>query len=87
MNTRADELWRLIRFTKDATPKQITEWCKELNQILSQEGEMKCTRCSCSNTKENPVTKAPDPYASEIHDDDTDVWECASCREQSALDI
>lgn len=48
---------------------------------------MKCQSCGCSNTKENPVTKGPDPYASEIDDDETEVWECDNCRSDSAMDI
>jgi hypothetical protein len=28
-----------------------------------------------------------DPYASEINDDETEVWECMPCRMQSADDI
>ena len=48
---------------------------------------MKCEDCGCSNTKENPVTKGPDPFNDEINDDDTEVWECENCRSESALDI
>ena len=42
--------------------------------------------CECCLTADD-VTFEPDPFASEIHDDDTPVWMCASCREQSAWDI
>ena len=48
---------------------------------------MKCCVCDCSNTKENPVTKGPDPYQSEINGDETEVWECENCRDDSAMDI
>lgn len=48
---------------------------------------MKCIICERSSTKGNPVIKAPDPYNSEINDDETEVWECLECREESALDI
>ena len=48
---------------------------------------MKCIVCGCSNTKENPVTKEPDLYQSEINGDDTEVWECEACRQDSAMDI
>lgn len=48
----------------------------------------------CKNEKDFPelqhqgeVTKAPDPFRSEIHNDHTDVWMCERCREQSRLDI
>ena len=43
---------------------------------------MKCIVCGCSNSVENPVTKDPDPYQSEIYDDNTDVWECVKCRQE-----
>ena len=48
---------------------------------------MKCEICKRSSTKENPVTKDPDPYNSEINNDDTEVWECEECRDDSAMDI
>ena len=48
---------------------------------------MKCFRCGCKNTKENPVTKGPDPYQSEINNDNTEIWECEKCREDSAGEI
>lgn len=44
---------------------------------------MKCSECGCKDTKENPVTFAPDPYQEEINGDDTEVWECDKCREDS----
>ena len=48
---------------------------------------MKCINCGCSDTPENPVTKAPDPYNAEINEDETEVWECENCRYESAQDI
>lgn len=48
---------------------------------------MKCIICGRSSTKENPVTKEPDPYDSEVNGDETEVWECAECREESADEI
>jgi hypothetical protein len=48
---------------------------------------MKCIKCGCSNTKENPVTFGEDPFAAEINDDHTEVWECDDCRRESADDI
>lgn len=48
---------------------------------------MKCISCGRSNTKNNPVIKDSDPYASEINDDETEVWECIECRQESANDI
>jgi hypothetical protein len=29
----------------------------------------------------------PDPYAMEIHGDETPVWECYYCRYESAMDV
>ncbi len=48
---------------------------------------MKCVICGCSNTKENQVIKAPDPYQLEMNDDETELWECEQCREDSEGDI
>jgi len=48
---------------------------------------MRCEMCGCSNTKDNPVTKGPDPFQQEINDDDSEVWECESCRSDLADDI
>lgn len=42
-----------------------------------------CDRCG---TTEN-LEWGPDPYMEEIHDDNTPVWECATCREQARQDI
>ncbi len=33
------------------------------------------------------IEYAPDPYAEEINDDMTPVWECLKCRHESAMDI
>ena len=46
-----------------------------------KEGVCQC----CGSTKD--VTYEPDPYAEEIDHDDSSVWECAACREQSGRDI
>ncbi len=48
---------------------------------------MKCIRCGWSNTKNNPVTKRPDPYDSDSNGDDTEVWECENCRDILADEI
>lgn len=45
--------------------------------------EEKCVICG---TKDN-LEFGPDPYALEICDDDTEVWECSKCREQQAEEI
>jgi hypothetical protein len=42
--------------------------------------------CHCGITGPD-VTFGPDPYASEIYNDQESVWECEVCREQSAMDI
>jgi hypothetical protein len=45
----------------------------------------------CENAKsgrcKGPVTYGPDPYRSEINNDNTPVWECEECRYQSRMDI
>ena len=40
---------------------------------------------SCGGTEN--LEWGPDPYAEEIRGDDTPVWECVHCREESARDI
>lgn len=45
---------------------------------------MKCTYYTgCTNE----ATFGPDPYAQDIYDDDTPVWMCADCRDDSAMEI
>jgi hypothetical protein len=46
-----------------------------------------CYHCGTEGTTDNPVTLGPDPYAYEINNDETEVWECASCRQDSCDDI
>ena len=48
---------------------------------------MKCTVCKCGNSDKNLVTKAPDPYSSEINGDDTEIWMCEGCRDESCMEI
>ena len=43
----------------------------------------KCIFCET----EDDLEYGPDPYASEICNNETDVWECHECRYQSAMDI
>ena len=45
--------------------------------------EPKC--CGCGTTED--LELGPDPFMEEIHHDDTPVWECESCRHESAMDI
>jgi len=42
--------------------------------------------CCVCGTTEN-LEYGPDPYAEDVNGDDTAVWECFSCRQQSADDI
>ena len=47
----------------------------------------KCFRCGrimSENDKDNPVTYGPDPFNSDINNDETEVWECRNCRIDSA---
>lgn len=41
--------------------------------------------CGCGATE--GLSFVPDPYAYEINGNDEDVWECESCRHESAMDI
>lgn len=43
--------------------------------------------CYSCGTRCEPEDFGEDPYASEIHGDDTEAWECGSCRYESARDI
>ena len=56
---------------------------KKTNKKKKTARKHKCI--SCGTTKN--VTFGPDPYQSEINDDDTPVWMCDTCREESAMDI
>jgi hypothetical protein len=51
------------------------------NEALKSEA--KCVSCG---TKVN-LMFGPDPYAADIHGDDTPIWACDSCRTESAADI
>lgn len=53
---------------------------------FSQEGRV-CHKCGAESTPENPITWGPDPFAEEIDGDDTPIWECKNCRDESADDI
>lgn len=62
---------------------------KEVNDlidadILHSKLLHECYRC---NEMRDDCTFAPDPFNSDINDDETEVWECPSCREDSAGDI
>jgi hypothetical protein len=40
----------------------------------------------CRDCGSEDATFAPDPFASEIHDDETPVWLCENCRHERWLD-
>lgn len=46
----------------------------------------RCVRCN-GLFAEPDITYAPDPYHSDINQDDTPVWECDKCRRESHDDI
>ena len=70
---RADELWRCIKFNKDATPKQLRKWCRELIKL---EAEMEATMNKldgeyyryCYNCKDFEPTRECE-----------DGWMCLTC--------
>ena len=37
--------------------------------------------------EEDCMVYGPDPYNSELHGDDTLVWECTSCNIESAIEV
>ena len=43
-------------------------------------------RCESCGTTEDVVYGA-DPFAEDVHGDDTPVWMCGNCRYESAMDI
>lgn len=50
----------------------------------SEPAKHRCVDCGCEG---DGVTFEPDPYAEEIHYDDTPVWMCDWCRIRSARDV
>ena len=57
-----------------------------LINMASQSKKHKCAACG-RMFGEGEISFAPDPYNQEINDDDTNVWECSDCREESRGDI
>ena len=51
-------------------------------------GKHECRVCGhwATEVDNNPVIYGPDPYASEIHDDYTDHWQCKNCNHESYMD-
>jgi hypothetical protein len=52
-------------------------------RISELENPQKCCRCGTTTD----VSLGPDPYASDVNNDDTPVWECGNCRHESAMDV
>jgi len=46
--------------------------------------------CSCGkefSVSSGDIEFGPDPFAEDVHNDPTPVWECEDCRYESAMDI
>ena len=54
--------------------------CSELEKLHRCVG---CGKWFC----EEHIEYSPDPYAYDVGNDDTPVWECDDCRMESAADI
>ena len=52
-----------------------------------RKGLHKCVACGVWLEEGTHMIYEEDPYAHEIHGDTTKVWECSSCRHESAMDI
>lgn len=59
---------------------------KHCDSCICGEGKPKCSREFCE-TPDSPVTFAPDPFRSEVHGDETPIWECKNCRYESGMEI
>jgi hypothetical protein len=62
----------------------LKEEIKRLNEEIAKLEKSGSVICSCGK---RGATYGPDPYAADINDDDTPVWECEDCRHESAMDI
>lgn len=67
-------------------PQLNEEGKKKVQEAREFFDQPKCENGFCK-TPESPVTYGPDPFRSEIHNNDTEVWECEKCRHESAMDI
>lgn len=76
---------------KEAVPRCVNALADVMEQLermkatitwLEEEKRVRCPICG-----EMGATYGPDPYAEEIGNDDTPVWECGDCRHESAMDI
>lgn len=53
---------------------------------MAKDGDTETRECEvCGEVVE--CTYGPDPFAYDIHGDDTPVWECDQCRYESGRDI
>jgi ribosomal protein L37AE/L43A len=64
------------------------EIIQEAKKLLLDELH-ECESCHrwATEHERNPVTWGEDPYASEISDDHTEIWECENCREESSMEV
>ena len=66
---------------------KIICWIKTIWRTISRPAlKHKCVCCK-KMFSEKDIEYAPDPYSNEIDNDDTKVWECCECRNESADDI
>ena len=93
MNNPEDNQWREEGRRADYfEPDTIVFPINIVAILLSQQAEkQRGNKPKCENeycrTPESPVTYGPDPFRSEIHNDDTEIWKCEKCRYESAMDI
>lgn len=55
-------------------------------KVKTKPSTPRCRQDYCTTPYQN-VTFAEDPFAAEIWDDYTKVWQCENCRENSLWDI
>lgn len=80
-----DQKVRLEKTLEQERQKRVTmmaNWAEQLKGLAN--GLKVCEEC---NLPKDDVKFAPDPYDSEIDDDDTPYWLCQDCREESAANI
>lgn len=65
---------------------RAAEMERQAIEHVMQRPEVAAPKCvDCGSTKN--VTLGPCPYASEINDDNTELYLCGSCRHERAMDI
>lgn len=70
--------------------KREPEYCTEGNHRLYHLMDQLCPcaqPCDCGEDDPNLLSYGPNPFAEEIHDDDTCYWMCKECRYQAAMDV